>query len=328
MTDWSRTNLNNLIRMLANLYPLLSDGMRVATGVGLSTPQIQFESKSISNWFFIIERAKHESKLDVLLDFAIEENPDDQALKQTKVAAPPPPVEGPKLADWKGTNAPAQLEKIIGARSTLVAISYLELGLIRARSVVRVKLADGSSGTGFVTAGNTLVTNNHVLPDAAAAATAVVQFNYQKTVAGLDAQFEEFGLAQDEFFRTSPKDNDDWTAVRIKGDVSKWGTLDMKPAAVKAGDHVNIIQHPGGAQKQLSFVANVVAFAGGGRVQYLTDTLPGSSGSPVFDTEWNLVALHHSGGWLDEPNAKTKSTYYRNEGIAIDRVIAGLAANP
>jgi V8-like Glu-specific endopeptidase len=102
----------------------------------------------------------------------------------------------------------------------------------------------------------------------------------------------------------------------------------MKPMAVKVGDHVNIIQHPGGAQKQISFVANVVAFVGGGRVQYLTDTLPGSSGSPVFDTDWNLIALHHSGGWLTEPNAATKSTYYRNEGIAIDSIIQDLAAKP
>jgi V8-like Glu-specific endopeptidase len=70
----------------------------------------------------------------------------------------------------------------------------------------------------------------------------------------------------------------------------------------------------------------VVAFVSAGRVQYLTDTLPGSSGSPVFDTKWNIIALHHSGGWLTEPNAASKHTYYRNEGIAIDRIIEGLAA--
>jgi V8-like Glu-specific endopeptidase len=154
----------------------------------------------------------------------------------------------------------------------------------------------------------------------------VAQFNYQRTVAGLDAPFEEFSIDTAVPLRTS-KDND-WSAVRIKGDASKWGELDMKPMTVKVGDHVNIIQHPGGAQKQISFVANVVAFVGGGRVQYLTDTLPGSSGSPVFDTDWNLIALHHSGGWLTEPNAVTKSTYYRNEGIAIDTIIQDLAAKP
>ena len=326
MTDWTQTELTSLNRILANLYPMIGDGVRVAKGVGLATAQIAFDNKAISNWFAIVQRAKQETKTDDLVAFALDENPGDQALLQTKQHAPPPSVEGPPTANWNGATAPAQLEKILGDKSTLVPISYLELGLIRAKAVVRVKLADGSSGTGFMTPGGILITNNHVLPEAASAATSVAQFNYQRTVTGLDAPLEEFSLDPDAFFRTS-KDND-WSAVRIKGDASKWGELDMKPMTVKVGDHVNIIQHPGGAQKQISFVANVVAFVGGGRVQYLTDTLPGSSGSPVFDTDWNLIALHHSGGWLTEPNAPTKSTYYRNEGIAIDSIIQDLAAKP
>jgi V8-like Glu-specific endopeptidase len=67
-----------------------------------------------------------------------------------------------------------------------------------------------------------------------------------------------------------------------------------------------------------------VTYSGEDRVQYLTDTLPGSSGSPVFDSEWNLVALHHSGGWMKEPGSFSKSTLFRNEGIAIQKVIDGL----
>ncbi len=326
MTEWTQAELTSLNRILANLYPMIGDGVRVAKGVGLSTAQITFDGKAINNWFAIVQRAKQEAKADALIAFALDENPGDEALLQAKQHAPPPPVEGPATANWSGATAPAQLEKILGNKSTLVSISYLELGLIRAKSVVRIKRTDGSSGTGFMTSGGVLITNNHVLPDAASAAGSVAQFNYQRTVAGLDAPLEEFTLDPDALFRTS-KDND-WSAVRIKGDASKWGELDMKHITVKTGDHVNIIQHPGGAQKQISFVANVVAFVGGGRVQYLTDTLPGSSGSPVFDTDWNLIALHHSGGWLTEPNAATKSTFYRNEGIAIDTIIQDLAAKP
>ncbi len=324
MTEWTQTELTSLNRILANLYPMIGDGVRVAKGVGLATAQIAFDNKAINNWFAIVQRAKQETKADALVAFALDENPGDEALLQAKQHAPPPPVEGPAATKWSG--APGQLEKILGDKSTLVPISYLELGVIRAKSVVRIKRADGSSGTGFMTAGGILITNNHVLPDDASMVGAVVQFNYQRTVAGLDAPFEEFSIDTAVPLRTS-KDND-WSAVRIKGDASKWGELDMKPMTVKVGDRVNIIQHPGGAQKQISFVANVVAFVGDGHVQYLTDTLPGSSGSPVFDTDWNLIALHHSGGWLTEPNAATKSTYYRNEGIAIDTIIQDLAAKP
>ncbi len=46
------------------------------------------------------------------------------------------------------------------------------------------------------------------------------------------------------------------------------------------------------------------------RVTYRTNTEPGSSGSPVFDQNWNLVALHHMG----DPDW---STLTHNEGIPV-----------
>ena len=105
------------------------------------------------------------------------------------------------------------------------------------------------------------------------------------------------------------------------------GELRLETSTVKAGDRVNIIQHPGGNQKRVSMYSNSVVFVGGNKVQYLTDTEPGSSGSPVFDKQWNVAALHHSGGWLTEPGAPDKSRqFYRNEGVLIDVVMAGVAA--
>jgi V8-like Glu-specific endopeptidase len=57
-------------------------------------------------------------------------------------------------------------------------------------------------------------------------------------------------------------------------------------------------------------------------VQYITDTLPGSSGSPVFNDDWRIVALHHSGGNIPEPS--TNSIHFRNEGIRIGAILADL----
>jgi len=318
---WTQPVLNSLNRVLANYYPLLSDGMRIAKAADLRLPQIEFSNKANLNWFAIVQQAKIQNRVDQLVDIVLGEFPDDTTLLQIKSQSPPPSVEGPSIS-WKAPEG--QLEKIIGSKSTLVAIASLELGIKRARSVVRIRRADGGLGTGFVISGNRIVTNNHVLPNEETAKTAVAQFNYQKTIDGLDAQVEEFPFAISGF-RTSV--TDDWSVVKFTGDASNWGELPFGPCNVVAGEFVNIIQHPGGGPKQLSFAANLVAFVGGGRVQYLTDTLPGSSGSPVFDTDWNLVALHHSGGWLVEPGAATKTTYYRNEGIAIATVIEGLAAS-
>lgn len=318
---WTQPVLNSLNRVLANYYPLLSDGMRIAKAADLRLPQIEFSNKANLNWFAIIQQAKIQNRVDQLVDMVLGEFPDDATLLQIKSQSPPPPVDGPSIS-WKAPEG--QLEKIIGSKSTLVAVASLELGIKRAQSVVRIRRADGGLGTGFVISGNRIVTNNHVLPNEETAKTAVAQFNYQKTIDGLDAQIEEFPF-EISGFRTSVID--DWSVVNFTGDASKWGELPFEPCNVVAGEFVNIIQHPGGGHKQLSFAANMVAFVGGGRVQYLTDTLPGSSGSPVFDTDWNLVALHHSGGWLVEPGAATKTTYYRNEGIAIATVIEGLAAS-
>lgn len=311
--------------ILANLYPTASDARIVVKDAGLEPAKIEFTNKSIITWFSILDHANGRDQVDAVIKRALKDFPENEQLKSARDQAPPPILDGPETKQWKGPTGDAALEKIIGATSTLVSITYLEEGLKCSRAIARVKRPDGSSGSGFLITGNKLITNHHVLPDAASAGASIAQFNYQLTIDGLNAPIEEFRLLPDTFFRTSKED--DWSTVAVDGNpVHKWGALPLTKTIVKVGDHVNIIQHPGGGPKQISLIANVVVFVGADRVQYLTDTLPGSSGSPVFDAKWNIIALHHSGGWLTEPNAVSKRTYYRNEGIAIDRIIEGLRA--
>lgn len=52
------------------------------------------------------------------------------------------------------------------------------------------------------------------------------------------------------------------------------------------------------------------------RVRYSTNTEPGSSGSPCFDMDWNVVALHHCG----DPAATPAGLARWNQGIPIDTV--------
>ena len=49
------------------------------------------------------------------------------------------------------------------------------------------------------------------------------------------------------------------------------------------------------------------------RLQYTTDTMPGSSGSPVFNDEWHVVAIHHAGGDLVKNSQGDK--VFANEGM-------------
>jgi V8-like Glu-specific endopeptidase len=112
--------------------------------------------------------------------------------------------------------------------------------------------------------------------------------------------------------------------VQVKGSPgAKWGFINLRDdLTVKAKQDVAIIQHPGGQPKQIAIVDNEIEYVDDSVVQYLTDTLPGSSGSPVFDNDWECVALHHSGGWLPQPS--DQSTHFRNEGIRISAVMADM----
>lgn len=71
-----------------------------------------------------------------------------------------------------------------------------------------------------------------------------------------------------------------------------WQTL--TPVEVKETDGVAILQHPNGSQ--LSFAGGGVVAIQGNRLQYAVNTEPGSSGSPVFDTNWQVVAVHCGAG--------------------------------
>src|SRR5207248_1603539 len=72
--------------------------------------------------------------------------------------------------------------------------------------------------------------------------------------------------------------------------------LSLEPNSIQPDEFVNIIQHPNGGSMEVSLRFNQVVALEDKRIHYLADTEEGSSGSPVFDDSWRLVALHHSGG--------------------------------
>ena len=77
---------------------------------------------------------------------------------------------------------------------------------------------------------------------------------------------------------------------------------------------LNILGHPKGLDMKVSFQDNKMTDEGEKYVYYKTPTDKGSSGSPVFNNNWQLVALHHS----------SKRAKKANEGIRIDVIIEAL----
>jgi hypothetical protein len=76
-----------------------------------------------------------------------------------------------------------------------------------------------------------------------------------------------------------------------------------------------ILQHPDHTPLKLALDTRAIieTNANATRVLYRTNTEPGSSGSPCFDQNWNLVALHHSG----DPNYSHVNPAQFNRGIPI-----------
>lgn len=225
-------------------------------------------------------------------------------------------------ADWKGKYDPdAVNEKIIG-ENTLRHVRMLELALAAARSVVLVNTHDPEigKGSGFMIAPDLVITNHHVIPTAEIAAQSTFTFNYQLDANDLEAPTETVSAVSGGLFYTNP--DLDVTVAQIKHAAGVFAPLRLSTSNARMGDRVSIIQHPGGHFKKISMQHNFVQYADSRVLQYTTSTEPGSSGSPVFNDDFDVIAIHHSGGWLTEPN--TRLRVFRNAGTSMGAVLQAL----
>ncbi|ADX72897.1 endonuclease [Pseudarthrobacter phenanthrenivorans] len=248
------------------------------------------------------------------------------------------------------------LERIIGG-SNLLGIAFLELGTAVSRSVGRVIVRDRfqirSFGTGFMISPRLALTNNHVLRDAESARHSRLEFNFQNGLNGLPLATSQFDLEPDTFFRTDA--GLDVTVVAVAARSRADGTGASLPLAsfgfnrttkeqgkILLGESINIIQHPEGQEKQLALQQNELIDRFDQFLHYRTDTSPGSSGSPLFNNQWEVLGLHHSGVparneagdiltvdgtvW-DATQDELKIQWIANEGVRISSILAWLGTH-
>mmetsp|Transcript_2908 Transcript_2908/g.8752 ORF Transcript_2908/g.8752 Transcript_2908/m.8752 type:complete len:704 (-) Transcript_2908:116-2227(-) len=195
--------------------------------------------------------------------------------------------------------------------------SFLRRGAERARAVCRVETGT-SYGSGVLLTPNIIMTNNHVLENARMASSSKARFNLENDPAEDDEPFT-VDLLPDRLFITDVDLDFSIVACETVNDITPVRLL-RNPATVATGERVNIIQHPQGRKKEVVLHENTVIGLFDTMVHYRADTEPGSSGSPVFNDEWELVALHHA-GWKDRRWGSSAAT---NEGVRIAAIVAHL----
>lgn len=241
---------------------------------------------------------------------------------------------------------PNGFERLIG-ESDLTSINFLDRGRRAAAAVCRIKMPMNEGfayGTGFLVGARLLMTNNHVIASRAEASQVEAEFGYEHDVDGVLAAPVQFNLRPDEMFFTDS--NLDFTLVAVapfsEGGVSieRFGRLPLIPVSGKGigGEWVSIVQHPNGQPKQIAIRASQIvdldpAMAPGVNldqfIYYSTDTEPGSSGSPVFNDQWQVVAIHHKAVPAPvEAGAKrtNKVRWIANQGVRISAIFRHLTS--
>ena len=188
--------------------------------------------------------------------------------------------------------------------------------------------------TGFLVGKNYLLTNHHVFneKDKDNIKNFVAEFRYEQNALGQNAPTVKYQLDPDSFCVSD--EQLDYTLIRVKaredyddiglafpeaGENFGWlpmlmdSTLiappvtcgeevkDIKgvdseriPYAGLSGEPVFIIQHPRGAQRRIVLFNNQVQNIYQNFLRYQADADFGSSGSPIFNSQWQLVGLHHA----------------------------------
>ncbi|MBC8154254.1 MAG: DNA/RNA non-specific endonuclease [Bacteroidetes bacterium] len=254
------------------------------------------------------------------------------------------------------------LERSIGANNIL-PFNYFRIGQKVGRSVGRViiRQADGrtSFGTGFMVAPELMITNYHVFDEepersglslADVARNSLLEFDFELDEDGLPRNSVVFRLRPDRFLASSRPDALDFALIAVESQAAdesgrflgEFSSLRLiaETGKIVLDEKMTIIHHPKGESKAISIRDNrLLSFVDENYITYETDTERGSSGAPIFNDQWLVVALHHQSvaarneagevlnkdGSVHQPGqADEQVDWVANAGIRISAIIRDL----
>lgn len=225
------------------------------------------------------------------------------------------------IIDWKESKETGEkltigkYREIINRSHKFHSIPFLEKGMDMKKRIclLEVKELDEiyCKATGFLINDEYIVTNRHVIPYKEIMKDSLAWFDFEDTI-----KSKKFKCTLD-YKNTYISDKYDIAITKLlKIDNEEY--FKKLPSVVvgkpKLNDCIPIIQHANAMAKQICIGYNSLKYADDKILQYLTNTLPGSSGAAIFDSNWNFIGIHSKGGEI-EPRSNDMS--YRNEGINI-----------
>jgi endonuclease G len=204
-----------------------------------------------------------------------------------------------------------QLESFLPTAFSYEAdLGKLQRGLRLANAVCKIAFSDrASTGTGVLIASDLILTNYHNLSREKVeesqlleiAKTLLFEFDLVSKEENSFPRSDIFSpTTTDMILASSPPKLLDYVLLRVEPKIKS--VEKIKPISIQSPlpslnpkDEINVLQHPQGNVMQVSLSASGVVQqdVNRGRVWYVNRTQGGSSGSPCFNRDWKMIALHH-----------------------------------
>ena len=259
----------------------------------------------------------------ILIKYELNSNQNELSKLSEQYGVPLPLFDGESYSKSPDLNIvlPADLDNdyIDGKLEALYAsthgnwldIDFFIKGARASRSVCRLEWQKRGEGTGFLITNDLILTSYHVINPMGFYGDLTkrlqqceIRFGaYRHPNGETSAGTRVVRLNQHGLISYSPFNDLDYALLQLLEPVSDRERIQpamLSHEYVYEDQIANIIQHPFGGAMKVTLRHNQVIKILPKRVYYLSDTEDGSSGSPVFNDDWRVIALHRAAGLKDK----------------------------